>query len=258
LLDAIFGHTTIDNVIVTPRPENEAAQRLYRRFCFRPSLPPPGFDPGECEYWTLERANTRSPSTLIFDWGGVLMRTMDDDGRRAWEARLGLPAGGASQVVFGSTAWRDAQLGRCTAEQCWSVIGDSLELTPVALTQFRRDFWAGDQLNQPLIERIREWKAAGNRVALLSNYPAALDRLLCEHGLRGLFEPAVISAHKGVMKPASRIFWRTLNGMRISPADALLVDDAEENVAGARNVGLHAIQFHTTRQTIKEIEDLLP
>ncbi len=258
LLDAIFGHTTIDNVIVTPRPENEAAQRLYRRFCFRPSLPPPGLSPGECEYWTLARANTRSPSTLIFDWGGVLMRTMDDDGRRSWETRLGLPAGGANQAVFGSAAWRDTQLGRCTAEQCWSAIGESLELTPVALTQFRRDFWAGDQLNQPLIERIHEWKTAGYRVALLSNFPAELDDLLCAHDLRELFDPAIISAHEGVMKPASRIFWRTLSRMGISPADALLVDDAAENVAGARNVGLHAIQFCTTRQAVKEIEELLP
>lgn len=258
LLDTVFGHTAIDKVIVTPHPENEAAQRLYRRFGFRPSLPPPGYDPGERGYWTLARAKTRSPSTLIFDWGGVLMRTMDDDGRRSWEARLGLPAGGANQVVFGSAAWRGAQLGRCTANQCWSVIGESLELTPVALAQFRRDFWAGDQLNQLLVERIREWKAAGYRVALLSNYAAELDNLLGEHDLRELFYPTVISAHEGVMKPASRIFWRTLNRMHVSPADALLVDDAAENVAGAGNVGLHAIQFRTTRQAIKEIEDMLP
>jgi epoxide hydrolase-like predicted phosphatase len=112
----------------------------------------------------------------------------------------------------------------------------------------------GDRLDQALVQRIREWKAAGYRVALLSNYTPELDALVDEHRLRQLFDAIVISAHEGVMKPASRLFWRALNRIGIGPAEALFVDDFAENVAGARSVGLYAVQFRDTQKAITEIE----
>jgi putative hydrolase of the HAD superfamily len=257
LLGYILNETTIERVIVNPHRENIPARRLYRRFGFQPDLPPTDSG-GDWDDWTLSRSHRPPlPSTLIFDWGGVLMRTEDDHGRREWEARLGLPAGGADRAVFESDAWQRAQLGQCAVQGCWNAIGDSLGLAPAALAQFRRDFWAGDRLNRVLVQRIREWKAAGYRVALLSNYSPELETLLDEHRLHQLFHPVIISAFEGVMKPASRLFWRALNRIGISPAEALLVDDFVENVAGARNVGLHAVRFQGSQQAVSEIEELL-
>jgi beta-phosphoglucomutase-like phosphatase (HAD superfamily) len=39
---------------------------------------------------------------VIFDVGGVLLRTEDRAPRQAWEARLGLEPGGAEALVFNS------------------------------------------------------------------------------------------------------------------------------------------------------------
>ena len=49
---------------------------------------------------------------VIFDWGGVLMRTVDASPRLAWDARLGLAPGSVNRLVFESPAWRRAQLGQ--------------------------------------------------------------------------------------------------------------------------------------------------
>jgi FMN phosphatase YigB (HAD superfamily)/RimJ/RimL family protein N-acetyltransferase len=258
LLDYLFRHTTIEGAVVTPHRQNAAARRLYRGSGFQPDSPSSDSEDEDYERWTLPRPHPpRQPGTLIFDWGGVLMRTEDDGGRRRWEAKLGLPAGGADRAVFQSDAWRRAQLGQCSVDECWEAIGASLGLGPADLARFRHDFWAGDRLNRPLLRRIGEWKAAGYRVALLSNYSLELEALLDEQGVRGLFDPAVISAQEGVMKPGSHLFWRALNRMGASPADALLVDDFYENVTGARNVGLHAVHFRDTHQTVAEIEEVL-
>lgn len=197
------------------------------------------------------------PTSLIFDWGGVLMRTEDNSGRRRWEDELSLPAGGVERAVFDSSHWREAQLGNLDPEECWKAIGRSLGLTPSALAEFRRDFWAGDRLNQTLVERIREWKAAGRQVALLSNYSAELESLLEKHQLHQLFEPIIISARVGMLKPAAALFRQTLDRMVISPAEAILVDDFTENVAGARSAGLLAVLFRDTRQAVAEVEELL-
>ncbi len=258
LLGHIFGQTRIDQVIVTPHPENQAARVLYRRFGFQPDTPPSDFDCGGCDYWTRRRVHPLArPSTLIFDWGGVLMRTEDDQDRRKWEALLNLPPGGVDQAVFGSEAWRKAQLGRCTVGECWTAIGESLRLTTGELAQFRADFWAGDRLDQALIQGLRRWKAEGYRVAILSNYSPELEALLDRYQLGSLFEPVIISAHEGIIKPASRLFWRALNRIGISPAEALFVDDFSENIAGARSVGLAAVQFRDTRQVTADIERYL-
>jgi FMN phosphatase YigB (HAD superfamily)/RimJ/RimL family protein N-acetyltransferase len=258
LLDYLFRHTAIEGAVVTPHRQNAAARRLYRHFNFQPGSPPAGPADEDYEVWTLSRSHPpRRPDTLLFDWGGVLMRTEDDGGRRRWEAKLELPAGGVDRAVFQSDAWRQAQLGGCTVEACWEAIGASLRLGPAELARFRHDFWAGDRLNRPLIRGIERWKAAGYRVAILSNYSLELEALLAEQGVRALFDPVVVSAREGIMKPSSQLFWRALDRIGASPADALFVDDFPENVAGARNVGLHAVHFQETHQALEEIEEVL-
>jgi len=257
LLDYLFGRTAVDQAVVTPHCQNTAAVRLYRCLGFRPTSAPDDLEDGY-QYWTLPRPEPPpKPRVLVFDWGGVLMRTQDDRGRRMWESRLGLPAGGADRAVFGSDAWRRAQLGQSSVEACWEATGDALGLGPADLAEFRHDFWIGDRLNRPLIQHIRQWQAAGYQVALLSNYSLELEALLNEHGVDGLFNPVVISAQEGVLKPGAHLFWIALNRLGASPADVLFVDDFAENVAGAANVGLHAIHFRANRQAVAEIEEVL-
>ena len=258
LLDYLFDHTTVEQAVVTPHRKNAAAGRLYRRFNFRLISPEAAPADEDYEVWALSRPHPpRKPDTLVFDWGGVLMRTEDDSGRRGWEAELGLPAGGADRAVFQSDAWREAQLGRCSVDECWKAIGASLGLGRAELARFRHDFWVGDRLNRPLVRRIERWRAAGYRVALLSNYSLELEALLDEQGVRELFDPVVISAQEGIIKPGSHLFWRALNRIGVTPAEALLVDDFYENVSGARNVGLHAVHFRDTGQALGEIEEVL-
>jgi FMN phosphatase YigB (HAD superfamily)/RimJ/RimL family protein N-acetyltransferase len=257
----VWEHTALEHLSVTPHPENQAARQLYRRLGFSPAPAPDGLDCGErsqCDYWIRRRLGSPpAPHALIFDWGGVIMRTADDGRRRAWERRLGLPPGAVDRAVFQSHAWNEAQLGRLPVDAGWRAIGGALGLDGAELDRFRRDFWGGDRLNVELVDWIARWRAAGHPVALLSNYTPELDRFLDRHQVRHLFDPVVISAHEGIMKPAARLYWRALNRAGLTPADALFVDDAAENVAGARRVGMHAVRFENTDQIIAAIERTL-
>ncbi|NIO70115.1 MAG: hypothetical protein GTN71_14090, partial [Anaerolineae bacterium] len=57
---------------------------------------------------------------VVFDFGGVLMRTVNPVPRRELEQRLGLPPGGASEVVFGNPLWDEFQLGRISSAEFWA------------------------------------------------------------------------------------------------------------------------------------------
>jgi glucose-1-phosphatase len=250
----LFEHTTLEQLVVTPHPANHAARQLYRRLGFSPAPAPEELDCGECDYWALRRSgDPPAPHTLIVDWGGVLMRTADDGGRRDWERRLELPPGGVDRAVFESDAWHNAQLGRLPVAEAWRAIGDALGLAANDLARFHHDFWGGDRLDQELVAQLAAWRAAGHRVALLSNYSPELEKLLDAQRVRHLFDPVVISAHEGIMKPAAWLYWRTLNRIGVSPAEALLVDDSAANIAGARRVGMHAIQFKNSAQALTAI-----
>jgi putative hydrolase of the HAD superfamily len=180
---------------------------------------------------------------IILDWGGVLMRTVDNRPRRAWENRLSLPPTGLERAVFGGPAWQEAQQGRATLSDVWIDVARQLDLDEGDRTSLSQDFWAGDRLDQGLVAFIRQLRAHGLRTALLSNNVAEVADWLVDLGLHDLFDVTVISAQEGVLKPDPAIYHRTLERLGVAPHEAVFVDDARSNVAGAQRVGIVGVRF---------------
>ncbi len=179
---------------------------------------------------------------VIFDWGGVLMRTVDASPRLAWDARLGLPPGSINRLVFESSMWRRAQLGQISDETFWADLGVRLNLSPEALAEFQHDFWAGDRLDGDLVTLIRGLRPR-YKTALLSNFSGQLRQLLTQHGLIDVFDAIVISGEEGLLKPDAYIYHLAAERLGVPSADCLFVDDFEENVTGARAAGMQALRF---------------
>lgn len=180
---------------------------------------------------------------VIWDVGGVLIRTHDHSGRRKWEQQLGLPAGGADDVVFHSGMGTLAQQGAITDEALWVWVGEHLELTSGELTEFRTDFWAGDRLDQDLVKLIRELRQA-YQTAIISNATDGLEQSLREvYDIANAFDVIVGSATEQIMKPSPEIYRRTLTRLGREAGECVFIDDAPANIAGAEFVGLKAIQF---------------
>ena len=97
----------------------------------------------------------------IFDWGGVLMRTVDAGGRRKWEKKLGLPLYAVDRVVHGSRSWKQAQSGTISDAEYWADVAAQLALDDETLSEFRRDYFGGDRLDQEMVEIRGEMIKAG-------------------------------------------------------------------------------------------------
>lgn len=194
---------------------------------------------------------------LIFDFGGVLMRTVDYTPRHRWDGQLGLPPGSVERVVHGSESWRLAQTGAISTEAYWSDVGQQLSLTAEQTRQLAVDFFSGDRLDQELVATIRELRAAGYRTALLSNDSAALLDKLRAFQIADLFDPLVISAFIGVMKPDARAYQTVLDRLGISPSEAVFIDDLPRNVAGAQALGITGIHYTTLDQMRRDLDGLL-
>ncbi|RME38647.1 MAG: HAD family hydrolase, partial [Thermoflexia bacterium] len=180
---------------------------------------------------------------LISDWGSVLMRTVDIRPRLAWERRLGLPPGALADMFFGNELWDRAQRGEASVHDVWADVARRLNLDGTDLSALRRDFWAGDQLDEDLVALLREVRALGLRTGLLSNHPTNLRRLLANHGLIALFDAIVISAEEGLMKPDPAIYRLILERLGAAPEEAAFVDDWRPNVEAARALGITSFHF---------------
>ncbi|HLV43976.1 MAG TPA: HAD family phosphatase, partial [Aggregatilineales bacterium] len=180
---------------------------------------------------------------VIFDWGGVLMRTEDTAPRARWDARLGTAPGHVERVVHGIEAWQQLQRGEADVDTYWRAVGDELGLGDDDLAQLREDFYSGDRLNEALVEQIGELKVRGLLVGLLSNNTPELLPVLRQAGLDTLFDAIVVSCDIGVMKPDPRAYRAILDALGVEAEAALFVDDFAENVRGAEAAGMGAVHF---------------
>lgn len=183
---------------------------------------------------------------FISDWGNVLMRTVDIRPRMAWERRLGLSPGALADAFFGSELWDQAQRGDASVNDVWADVAQRLNLDGMNLSVLRRDFWAGDRLDEELVALLREVRALGLKTGLLSNHPTNLRRLLARHELMALFDAVVISAEEGLMKPDPAIYRLILERLGLAPEEAVFVDDWRPNVEAAQALGMTGIHFRGT------------
>jgi epoxide hydrolase-like predicted phosphatase len=180
---------------------------------------------------------------VIFDWGGVLMRTVDYAPRHAWDARLGLAAGQVEAIVHGIEAWNRVQRGEIGEEVYWQAVTGKLGLDESAAARLRGDFYRGDALDESLVSLIRGLRGRRLLVGLLSNNALSLAAELDALGLADLFDARVISAEIGVMKPDPAAYHAILARLDVLPGAALFIDDSPANVTGAAAVGMAAVRF---------------
>jgi len=202
-------------------------------------------------------AANRPVTTVFWDLGGVILRTQDSQRRRAWEVPLGLAEGELARIVFDSPASVEAMVGRATADDVWVSVGSRLGLTPVDRDRLRADFFAGDRIDDELMAFVRGLRPRA-RVGLISNAWPEVRRLMeTTWGIADAFDPLVLSAEVGLVKPEAEMFHLALERARVEPPQAAFVDDFPENVDAAFALGMRGVLFRTSSQAQKDVEGLL-
>ena len=198
-----------------------------------------------------------SIEAVIFDYGGVLARTVDPAPRAAWERALGLAPGALTTAVHDERLWVAAQNGDISSDTHWQAMGEALGLSEAQLHELRASFYDGDVLNQQLVACIDHLRQQGVATGLLSNFSADLRGMLEAQDLLRRFDHVAISAEIGVMKPDAAAYEAIL-GMLVLPAAAcVFIDDLPANVAAAQALGMHGIVFEDTASCLAALDGLL-
>ncbi len=197
-------------------------------------------------------------TALIFDFGGVLMRTEDPEPRERMARKLGLSRQALEAIVFEGQLGEMAEVGAISSEERWRRVTHHLGLqSPDAWRTFASDFFAGEALDTELVDHIRSLHGK-YKTALLSNASEILDRYVRHTlGLENAFDVIVVSALVGMKKPDPQIYLFTLGELNAAPEEAVFVDDWQQNVDAAAAVGMYAIQFTTRGTVLAQLDELL-
>jgi epoxide hydrolase-like predicted phosphatase len=193
---------------------------------------------------------------VIFDMGGVLLRTEDQTNRVQLAERLGVPVRHVYDTVFNSETALQATVGTLKEDEHWTSVAEVFGLDDDELADFRKAFWSGDQLDETLVNFIRSLRPH-YKTALLSNAWSGTRENVAVHEFLDAFDITIFSAEIGMAKPNADIYEYMLEKLGVEANEAVFVDDVEKNIDGARATGMYAIQFMNTRQTIQDLIELL-
>ncbi|MBX3001017.1 MAG: HAD family phosphatase [Caldilineaceae bacterium] len=197
-----------------------------------------------------------SPSTIIFDLGGVLLE---------WNPRY------LYRKLFEDEAAMESFLSIvCTPE--WNVrqdagrpfaeaVAELVERHPEqeALIRAYHERWEEmvPHAIEETVEILADVRAAGYRVAALSNWSAETYPLMRRRfDFLGWFETIVLSGEERCIKPDPQIYEILLRRLNQPAHECIFIDDSEKNIIVAQQMGIHAIHFHSSsalRQTLHEI-----
>ncbi|MDT8897741.1 HAD family phosphatase [Thermanaerothrix sp. 4228-RoL] len=194
---------------------------------------------------------------VIFDMGGVLLRTEDPTPRTQLAGQYGLSVSALENLVFNSESSIRAERGEISEQEHWAWVCAQLGLPPSAIQDLQTQFWAGDRLDTELVTFIKNLRPH-IKTGLLSNAWTGTRQIVeARYGFLDAFDVVIFSAEVGMRKPDAQIFHHTLKQLQVAPHEAVFVDDLLPNVEGARRVGLHAIHFTHPTSVREAIQALL-
>lgn len=195
-----------------------------------------------------------SIQAVIWDFGGVLVRTQDAVPRTALGTEVGMSAADLERHVFASESGKRAQLGAVDGSQYLDEVARAFGLDP---QDFRERFFGGDRLDAALMDYIRGLRPT-YKTGLLSNAMTDLRDLITDVlPIIDAFDSVTISSEHGVVKPDAEIYQIALQSLGVAANAAVFIDDAPENVSAAQALGMQAIQFKSREQTVAELQQIL-
>ncbi len=199
---------------------------------------------------------------IVSDFGGVLTTPLmesfaafqDQTGIRAEDLGKGMAAIAERD---GDNPLYRLERGEITEVAFLGMLSEGLE--PLLghkpeLHQFREIYFEALNPNEPMIELMRELKASGLRMAMLTNNVQEWEPLWRSMlPVDEIFETVVDSGFVGVRKPEGRIYEMVTERLSLPAEVCLFVDDVEVNCSGAKRAGMSAVHFRDNEQAIAEI-----
>jgi putative hydrolase of the HAD superfamily len=146
----------------------------------------------------------------------------------------------------------DYDRGDVTASEYWTGFGreSGVSITPAQVEELDRlDCSLWWDLDPQIVDWVRRLRADGIKAGVISNMFIGLARQIRESApwVRQ-FDDYTFSAELRITKPDPRIYRYSLEHLGVDAAQALFLDDRQNNVDGARAIGMEGLLYSTPRK----------
>lgn len=210
---------------------------------------------------------SRPVDVVLFDFGGVFTAS-PFSAVESMARDLGLDVEQFAELMFGAYhldtghPWHQLERGEISfdeAREAIMALGRAAEM-PVDPVDLLMRMAGGNLVRDPMVQTLRDIKAAGYPVAIITNNVREFrDGWRALIPVDELIDQVFDSSELGVRKPDPAIYQHALLGMGgIAPQRAVFLDDVEQNVRSARDLGIHGIQVQDDPSAaIRELRELL-
>lgn len=179
--------------------------------------------------------------TIVFDMGGVLIR---------WNPGEYFPLTEEEKKVlipelFQGEEWVEVDHGMLTPEEAVErVCARVPERFHASVRHYVLSWYDHYLIPMPgMAELVRELKANGYRILLLSNAGLSLRTYFPRIPGSEVFDGLMVSAEERLLKPQREIYERLYERFALDPAECVFIDDNPANVAGSQDAGMAGIVF---------------
>lgn len=200
--------------------------------------------------------NATKISAVLFDYGMVLCETPATEDWQRLESVLG-----AEPKAFEALYWKYRNAydrGALNAETYWEVVARELD-KPLDASTLRAlkdaDIAAWTRPNAEMMDWAARLHRTGIKTGILSNIGDAMELGIREKfPFLEEFSHHTFSHRLGIAKPDVAIYQHAVEGLGGVANEILFVDDREENIRGARMVGMVGVVYSSHGEFVGEME----
>ncbi|MBN2355112.1 HAD family phosphatase, partial [candidate division KSB1 bacterium] len=185
------------------------------------------------------------PTTIFFDVGGVLLDDFIDD--KVVDLARKYDRDPEMMLELRKKHRPPADAGKISDQDFWRNL-----LHAVGIEAQSDDFQV-DSYMHPIeagLDLARKLKKAGYRIAILSNDSREIFQKKRElYQFDHLFDDVIVSNEHGVIKPFMEIYKIALQRMNVIAPLSVFIDDRQENLQAAAELGMYTILHLSAQQT---------
>lgn len=148
------------------------------------------------------------------------------------------------EIVFRGQEWKDLDRGTLNYDEAIKIFTKKLpECEKTIKKLFDENIYECLDPIENNIALLPKLKKNYNLYIISNFHLKAFENIYEKWDFFKLFNGKIISAHHKLMKPEPEIYQLLLDTYSLKANECLFIDDVEENIIGAKNIGMNGIQL---------------
>jgi putative hydrolase of the HAD superfamily len=195
--------------------------------------------------------------TIIFDVGGVIIDYTEDQYIAYLSKKLKINQHRLSHVLL--PLIDTMEYGRMDLDHAEKIFADHFNISQSGL-EWVEAYKKIARKNKKVVALVKRL-SKNYKIGIITNVSKSRYRESCRLALNSLMKSravrkSIVSCYVGLRKPSAKIYRLALRELGSKSKETLFIDNMQENVVGARGVGMYSIQFKNYKQLLKELRKL--